>query len=140
MQDQASNFTEKKDIDPLFSPDEKLWRRISKKDINKASNSPKPNSLRLKTQISVIREKYGKYENVASSDKWNGIAEITAQEVSLCNLNNIELRLIHEHIDNNYGHTLIAFTLLPGKDCTQEEIETVRANLAVKMKIVREPT
>src|SRR5690606_6772899 len=71
-------MTNKRLVDLVFGEDEKLWRRIERKQVTR-DKRVKASALRL--QISVVREKYGAQATVTEG-KFNGIAEITASRAA----------------------------------------------------------
>ncbi|HXX65572.1 MAG TPA: hypothetical protein VEK07_00205 [Polyangiaceae bacterium] len=120
--------------DLAFGTNEKLWRRVGKKDVKHPH--VKGNSLRL--QVSVTREKHGKREAVPNADK-PGVAEALAQSVVEIEKDAIAVVCVDDPTDENPGHALIAMVVDPGDETSQECINAAREALALKFQVVVDP-
>lgn len=128
--------------DVTFAAEERLWRRIERGDIK--GTSIKPNRLRL--QISIIRERHGKKEDVPYK-KWNGIAEARANAAAAIKEGNLRVACVDEPMkacrDDGVsldGHALIAIITTPGDTISGDEMNAARVAIARAFQIVREPT
>jgi hypothetical protein len=127
-------------IDPTFDPDEKLWRRIEKKTVDKATRALKPNTFR--PQVSVVRARYGTPDHVCQG-KWNGIAEAAAGDVTKIKINPARVECVHEPVDDTdkgYSHTLVALVLTPGDDAPTDVVNKVRDEYCRAFKVTLDPT
>jgi hypothetical protein len=122
----------KREHDLTFDTTEKLWRRIGKKDIGGAV---KGNKLRL--QISVVRERYGKIESVPQGDR-TGVAEAQASDMAVICKDAIKVVCVDDPNDEP-GHALVALVVNPGDATSQDCINATRGMIAAKLSIVVPP-
>lgn len=128
-------MTNKRLVDLVFGEDEKLWRRIERKQVTR-DKRVKASALRL--QISVVREKYGAQATVTEG-KFNGIAEITASRAAQVVNGAVRAVCVDEPHDTNPGNALIAFVATPGEAVSEDLVNATRALLAERFTIVVDP-
>lgn len=130
----------KREIDPEFDLHEKLWRRIEKGSVRRESGKPsccKPSAFRL--QVSLVREKHGAKSTVCK-DKWNGIAEATAEKLAAAAFGDCRIVCVDEPMDDEIGHCLAAVVIEPGKTAPPNVTNAVREHMAKVFAVVDEPT
>ena len=126
----------KRDVDPQFELNEKLWRRIEKRNVFAEGGGLKPSSLRF--QISVDREKYGTPDDVCSG-KFNGIAEVEACRAAAIIDGTLRFACVDDPGDGSPAHALIAVVQDPGGPAGKDIVDALRDRLAGEFSIIQEP-
>ena len=123
--------------DVSFGNQERLWRRVKKSDLRAKPPQIRGTSLRL--QISVVRERHGNRDTVATGDR-NGVAEAFAGEVAAVCEGAVRVACVDDPDDADPGHSLIALVATPGDAVSEESINAARAQIALAMTVVVSPT
>jgi hypothetical protein len=122
-------------VDVQFDANEKLWRRVEAKSVF-ADGRLKPSALRL--QVSVVRERHGDVNSVRHG-KWNGVYEVTAQNVVAGDDSIIDVSCVDDPNEQEPGHALLAFNCVPGAVVNGEEVEARRVILANNFTVLQAP-
>jgi hypothetical protein len=123
-------------VDVQFDANERLWRRVEAKAVF-SDGRLKPSALRL--QVSVVRERHGDLKSVPHG-KWNGVYEVTAQNVVASESSVITVACVDDPNDQEPGHALLAFNCIPGVVVCGEDVETRRVILANNFTVLQAPT
>ena len=122
-------------IDINFDPDEKLWRQVSREQLDPSGLHVKPNALRV--QISVSRQRYGK--PTPGPSPFNGVAEILVRDASGVAAKAAYSVCVDFPTHTNDGHATIAIVAPPGTPTDWADLLAVRAELAARMQVIVEP-